>query len=207
MSLAPVDRVLARLRERGHEPRRAGAGWSSTCPAHDDRSPSLSIGIGDTGDAVVHCHAGCPLDLVMGALGLAKRDLFHDGQKSSAQARKATRATRSFATWEAAAESVSRGRGKPAMTWEYHDAQGVVVGVVCRWNLPGGKKDINGRHMAQTAAHLVDHVIPTVPVRQWVISVPKRLRGFLADRPRDRRRSHEDLPCRDRADCSALPQA
>jgi hypothetical protein len=23
-----------------------------------------------------------------------------------------------------------------------------------------------------------------VPVRQWVISVPKRLRGFLADRPR-----------------------
>jgi hypothetical protein len=34
------------------------------------------------------------------------------------------------------------------------------------------------------AAHLVDHVIPPVPVRQWVISVPKRLRGMLADRPR-----------------------
>ena len=28
--------------------------------------------------------------------------------------------------------------------------------------------------MAQTAAHLVDHVIPPVPVRQWVISVPQR---------------------------------
>ena len=37
--------------------------------------------------------------------------------------------------------------------------------------------------MAQTAAHLADHVIPPVPVRQWVIYVPKRLRGFLADRP------------------------
>jgi hypothetical protein len=37
--------------------------------------------------------------------------------------------------------------------------------------------------MAQTAAHLVDRVIPPVPVRQWVISVPKRLRYFLADRP------------------------
>jgi len=37
--------------------------------------------------------------------------------------------------------------------------------------------------MAQTAAHLVDRVMPTVPVGQWVISVPKRLRGFLADRP------------------------
>jgi hypothetical protein len=42
----------------------------------------------------------------------------------------------------------------------------------------------NGRRMAQTAAHLADHVIPPVPVRQWVISVPKRLRGMLADRPR-----------------------
>lgn len=26
-----------------------------------------------------------------------------------------------------------------------------------------------GRRMAQTAAHLVDHVIPNVPIRQWVI--------------------------------------
>jgi hypothetical protein len=38
--------------------------------------------------------------------------------------------------------------------------------------------------MAQTAAVLADHVIPPLPVRQWVISVPKRLRGMLADRPR-----------------------
>ena len=38
--------------------------------------------------------------------------------------------------------------------------------------------------MAQTAAHLVDHVIPPVPVRQWVISLPKRLRGVLGDRPK-----------------------
>ena len=37
--------------------------------------------------------------------------------------------------------------------------------------------------MAQTAAHLVDHVIPPVPMRQWVISVPKRLRWFLGFRP------------------------
>jgi hypothetical protein len=29
----------------------------------------------------------------------------------------------------------------------------------------------------------VDRVIPPVPVRQWVISVPERLRRFLADRP------------------------
>ncbi len=33
--------------------------------------------------------------------------------------------------------------------------------------------------MAQTAAHLVEHVFPQVPVLQWVISFPKRLRYFL----------------------------
>jgi hypothetical protein len=33
--------------------------------------------------------------------------------------------------------------------------------------------------MVQTAAHLVDHVIPRVPVRQWVLTVPKRVRYFL----------------------------
>nr|WP_232222238.1 transposase zinc-binding domain-containing protein [Thioalkalivibrio paradoxus] len=34
----------------------------------------------------------------------------------------------------------------------------------------------NTRRMAETAAHLADHVLPRVPVRQWVLSVPKRLR-------------------------------
>jgi hypothetical protein len=37
--------------------------------------------------------------------------------------------------------------------------------------------------MAKTAAHLVDHVIPPVPIRHSVVSVSKRLRGFLAGRP------------------------
>ena len=39
------------------------------------------------------------------------------------------------------------------------------------------------RRMAQTAAHLVDHVIPHVPVRQWVLSLPIPLRLLLAARP------------------------
>ena len=59
---------------------------------------------------------------------------------------------------------------------------GFVVAFSCKGR--GVCPSCNGRHMAQTAAHLADHVIPPVPVRQWVISVPKRLRGMLADRPR-----------------------
>ena len=39
------------------------------------------------------------------------------------------------------------------------------------------------RRMAETAAHLTDSVIPRVPIRQWVLSFPKRLRWFLRHRP------------------------
>ena len=35
------------------------------------------------------------------------------------------------------------------------------------------------RRMVETAAHLCDHVFPRLPVRQWVLSVPKRLRYFM----------------------------
>lgn len=37
-----------------------------------------------------------------------------------------------------------------------------------------------GRRMAERAAHLVDRVLPDVPVRQWVLTVPFRLRYRLA---------------------------
>ncbi len=37
-----------------------------------------------------------------------------------------------------------------------------------------------GRRMAEQAAHLVDAVLPSVPVRQWVLTVPHRLRYRLA---------------------------
>lgn len=38
----------------------------------------------------------------------------------------------------------------------------------------------NARRMCGTAAHLVDRVFPSVPVRQWVLSVPFELRLLLA---------------------------
>lgn len=37
----------------------------------------------------------------------------------------------------------------------------------------------NAPRMCEVAAHLTDHVLPHVPARQWVLSVPKRLRPYL----------------------------
>ena len=39
------------------------------------------------------------------------------------------------------------------------------------------------RRMCGTACHLVDHVFPDVPVRQWVLTVPFEVRRVLALRP------------------------
>jgi hypothetical protein len=37
-----------------------------------------------------------------------------------------------------------------------------------------------GRRMADTAAHLVDCVLPEVPIRQWVLTLPYPLRYWCA---------------------------
>ena len=37
--------------------------------------------------------------------------------------------------------------------------------------------------MAESAAHLLDHVLPQVPLRQWVLSFPWPLRLMFAAHP------------------------
>jgi putative DNA primase/helicase len=48
--------------------RKAGGGWMASCPAHDDRMPSLSIRDADDSKVLVHCHAGCDQERVIAAL-------------------------------------------------------------------------------------------------------------------------------------------
>jgi putative DNA primase/helicase len=48
--------------------RKAGAGWTVRCPAHDDRTPSLSIRDADDGKVLIRCHAGCNQEQVIATL-------------------------------------------------------------------------------------------------------------------------------------------
>lgn len=49
--------------------------WLACCPAHNDKRPSLSIR--EIEDRVlVHCWAGCPIEDVIGAVGLTFDDLY-----------------------------------------------------------------------------------------------------------------------------------
>ncbi len=43
----------------------SNSGWIATCPAHDDRTPSLSIRDASNGKTLLKCHAGCKqLDII-----------------------------------------------------------------------------------------------------------------------------------------------
>jgi len=56
--------------------RRQGDGYIARCPAHDDRTPSLSISKGEDGRILLHCWAGCATAAVLAALNLTWADLF-----------------------------------------------------------------------------------------------------------------------------------
>jgi len=56
--------------------RKVGGGFIAYCPAHDDRTPSLSIKITTKGKLLVHCHAGCNQQQVIEAL--KKRRLWEE---------------------------------------------------------------------------------------------------------------------------------
>lgn len=50
--------------------------WSARCPAHKDRTASLSIRELDDGQVLVHCFAGCSVHDVLSATGLDINALF-----------------------------------------------------------------------------------------------------------------------------------
>ena len=50
--------------------------WIARCPAHSDKSPSLSIKELPDGRVLVHCFAGCGALDVMASIGLDMTDLF-----------------------------------------------------------------------------------------------------------------------------------
>ncbi|MBN2372083.1 MAG: toprim domain-containing protein [Vicinamibacteria bacterium] len=99
------DDLLTRL--DGVRP--SGDGHVARCPAHEDGHASLSVGIGDDGRILLHCHAGCdPLAICM-ALGITMRDLMP-------------------------AMPARQTLGRIIETYDYHDASGTLLYQVCRFS-------------------------------------------------------------------------
>jgi KaiC/GvpD/RAD55 family RecA-like ATPase len=71
--MSALDVVLAKLPDA----KRVGDRYMARCPAHPDKSPSLSIAQGCRG-VVMRCYAGCSPGDVVGAMGLTLSELFDD---------------------------------------------------------------------------------------------------------------------------------
>ena len=74
--MTPYDRVLDALDAHGLTAHRNGQKASAQCPHHDDRHASLSVTETTDGRALVHCHAGCETEQVLGSIGLEMKDLY-----------------------------------------------------------------------------------------------------------------------------------
>jgi len=68
ISLAPMAGQRAEVIARVLGGRKVGKCWVARCPAHDDRTPSLSIRDAEDGKVLVRCHAGCEQARVIGVL-------------------------------------------------------------------------------------------------------------------------------------------
>lgn len=70
-----INRILSQLKKV----KKAGTDrWMACCPAHDDKSPSLSIMQNETGKVNVHCFAGCGGEEILRAIGMSLADLYPD---------------------------------------------------------------------------------------------------------------------------------
>ena len=101
----PVD--LERLLSRLDGVRRRGGGAMARCPAHDDRTPSLSITQADNGNVLWKCFAGCSQADVTQALRRIGALPAADEPVEPAAAAAAERAAR------AAQKAAAAGNGKP----------------------------------------------------------------------------------------------
>jgi len=70
--MTPAEKFVQRL---GKVKGRNGS-WTAQCPAHEDKSPSLSIRETEDGRVLVHCFGGCDVSAVVGAVGMDLTDLF-----------------------------------------------------------------------------------------------------------------------------------
>jgi hypothetical protein len=124
---SPVERVLDALRAVGGNPKVAGERqWLARCPVADrhkrgDRNPSLSVGTGAQGKALITCHGGCTWVMVAEALGLHKTDLFPASTVTQIGARQHT------------------------ATYPYTDEHGALLFEVWRFREPDGGKTFRQR--------------------------------------------------------------
>lgn len=141
--------LLGRLRAAG--PPNSRGETMCKCPAHEDRTASLSVREGEKA-LLLYCHAGCSLESILDALGLTKADLRLDGGADGLPGR----GTRVHAAKPVKDVDVAKGTvkgskahgggrkgagplGTPTKVYGYTDEDGNLLFEVCRYDQANGK--------------------------------------------------------------------
>ena len=152
----PIDRILdAVQRATDFHPRKSQSGWRAQCPAHDDNQPSLSVSEGREGKVLIRCHAGCETPSIVAAIGMTMRDLMPASrwgvdetpitpakQEVSSTTSSTDSAKRTFPNARMAVVNLEQRHGEMSHLWTYPDSNGTPVGMVVRWDLDDGGKEI-----------------------------------------------------------------
>ena len=155
---------LAKVKRRGTNDATA------QCPAHADRTPSLSVTRGKNGDAVFHCFAGCDWREISAALGVSRSGVSIPTRNAATRQRLSKPPGKQAASsgprseeWtvvspipsDAPKEFPTHSLGQPSATWTYRDEGGLELFHVLRFDAPEGSKKIlplafcagpNGQH-------------------------------------------------------------
>ncbi len=154
-STHPIDNVLSRLSnvtEKGENQ------YLATCPAHDDKDPSLSVKEVAGGTVLLKCHAGCTALEIVSAINLSMQDLFikKDGPASAPKKKKS---------------------GKIVQVYDYNDETGKLLFQVCRRAKP---KDFSQRRPDGNGGFVWKGIF-TDGCRRVLYRLPELLKTDLAE--------------------------
>ncbi len=123
-----LENLLNALGYDGPRPRRQ---YMCLCPAHEDRTPSLSVRATDDGKILLHCFAGCRTSEIVRTLGLTLRDLMPSGPGKAVTGHRPASQSRPA---KASARNGQRGKlGRIVAEYEYRDADDRLICQVVRY--------------------------------------------------------------------------
>lgn len=146
--------TAAQIAHRLHG-KKTSSGYMACCPAHEDRSPSLSVRDADDGRVLVHCHAGCSQDAVIEAL--RDLDLWESQGTNSVEWLEWCDGIRYHRSW-----------GDPVCGYDYRDASGDLLYKIVRFRQASGDKTFRqgyydcGRWLWRKHPHQVLYRLPEV---------------------------------------------
>lgn len=72
-----LEKLLSRLEKVEQLPAGShNARYRACCPAHDDKKPSLSVTLAQSGAILLKCWTGCSAEEIIGAVGMEMTELF-----------------------------------------------------------------------------------------------------------------------------------